>query len=529
MADYIYNPAESIKQGFQQTQAGIGNIFAQIIQQQQRDYTMAESAFQNIEALKKDVNIFGQKNIASKSNELLKQAGSAILKDGKLDYSKLGEIRQGISEIKDLKAGYDVGAKEYERMLQLGIANKDNLVSFEKFYKDLSAKMSDENLIKNPQDLQRAMADTYSNNLDDNKMFIKSFSSANPMEKTVKDIVDPKTGALMRVEGMIPKGWSVGADGKVVPKPPITTVVNGQTVTMDYADQELARLQAADPDLLATLRKKSGVAGTNMSDKDIVKFYIDNKVVAPVSATQVKSASAIEAEGLQVNKLKFDVENQGRVLNSQLATQEASRASSAASANYYNKQADMIGGGASGSPVAMYSRELYDPTSKQNVKYSAFPLNEETPAAIKLANGKQVRGIVSDIAIGENGQIYAKVGAGGTNKRIVSKKDNVTDYQFHIVAPDAVPAFIRDMKIAAGKSGDKNIKKEALDNIRRIELAHSQYKPTGNTGAGTAKPKTAKTNPYSNLSDDEIKAMQPSSGVQANMTPEVYIQFIRSL
>lgn len=310
MAEFIFNPAESIKQGFQQTQAGLGNIFAQVIQQQQRDYTLAESAFQNIEALKKDVNIFGQKNITAKSNELLKQAGSAILKDGKLDYSKLGEIRQGISDIKDLKAGYDVGAKEYERMLQLGIANKDNLVSFEKFYKDLSAKMADENLVKNPQDLQRAMADTYANNLDDNKMFIRSYSSANPLEKTIRDIKDPKTGALMRLEGQVPKGWSIGADGKVVPKAPITTVVNGQTVTMDYADQELARLQATDPDLLATMRKKAGFAGTNMSDKDIVKFYIDNKVVAPVSAIQVQSADQLRGQKAAADKAEFDVATQ---------------------------------------------------------------------------------------------------------------------------------------------------------------------------------------------------------------------------
>ena len=48
MADYIYNPAESIKQSFQQTQTGIGNIFTQIIAQQQRDYNLAENAFQNI-------------------------------------------------------------------------------------------------------------------------------------------------------------------------------------------------------------------------------------------------------------------------------------------------------------------------------------------------------------------------------------------------------------------------------------------------------------------------------------------------
>ncbi len=532
MAEYIYNPAENIKQGFQQAQAGIGNIFTQVIQQQQRDYTLAESAFQNIEALKKDVNIFGQKAITSKSNELLKQAGSAILRDGKLDYAKLGEIRQGISDIKDLKAGYDVGAKEYERMLQLGIANKDNLVSFEKFYKDLSAKMGDENLVKNPQDLQRAMADAYSNNLDSFKMYGKSFLSANPYQKTSQDIKDPKTGALMRVQAELPAGWTIDAAGNKIPPKAKTTVVNGQTVTMDYVDQELARLKSTNPDMLELMKKQAGFAGQTMSEKDLVKSFID-RIPTTTQATQVQSANQIKAEGLQVDKLAFDVENQGRVLNSQLASQAASRASSLASASYYNKQADMLGGGASGSPVAMYSKALYDPDSKKNVNYSAFALNEETPTAIKLINGKQVRGIVSDIAIGDNGQIYAKVGAhksdGSNSKRIVSKKDNINDYQFHKIAPDAVPAFLRDMKIAAGKSGDKNIKKEALDNISRIQLAYSQYKPTAATGAGTAKPKAAKTNPYSNLSDDEIKAMQPSSGVQANMTPEVYIQFIRSL
>lgn len=474
MADYIYNPAESIKQGFQQTQSGLGNIFTQIIQQQQRDYTLAESAFQNIEALKKDVNIFGQKAITAKSNELLKQAGSAILKDGKLDYSKLGEIRQGISDIKDLKAGYDVGAKEYERMLQLGIANKDNLVSFEKFYKDLSAKMSDENLIKNPQDLQRAMADTYSNNLDDSKMFIKSFSSANPLQKTIKDVVDPKTGALMRIEGQVPKGWDIGADGKVIPKAPITTTINGQTVTMDYADQELARLKATDPDLLATMRKKAGFAGSNMSDKDIVKFYIDNKVVAPVSAIQVQSKAQQDAANLQVEKLKFDVENAPRELALKERQANASIASSQASAAYYNAQTDMLQNGAS--PAGMYSDKLYDPNAKKNINYNAYPLQMETPTAIKLRNGKDVGAIISDVAIGDNGQIYAKVGVGGANKRIVKDKKNISAYQFHMIEPSAAPAFLRDMKIAANSKGDKNTKKAALASIQNIENAFNQMK-----------------------------------------------------
>lgn len=405
MADYIYNPAESIKQSFQQTQAGLGNIFTQIIAQQQRDYNLAESAFQNIEALKKDVNIFGQKNITSKSNELLKQAGSAILKDGKLDYSKLGEIRQGISEIKDLKAGYDVGAKEYERMLQLGIANKDNLVSFEKFYKDLSAKMSDENLVKNPQDLQKAMADTYTNNLDSFKMFGKSYLGANPYQKIAQDIKDPKTGALMRVQAELPAGWTIDAQGNKVPPPPKTAVVNGQTVTMDYADQELARIQATEPDRLAIMRKQAGFAGQNLSDKDLVKAAID-RVPTTVQASQISSADELKTKAAQAKAAEFKVSTQQKEFDMDMAVKNAQIAA------YARKGQE----GAINAPAEYAQGNMYDidvPTSSGAVaKLSAAPLGKN----MKLSIGNQ-QAIVTDIAKSKgSGDIWAKV--------LVDKDDN---------------------------------------------------------------------------------------------------------
>jgi hypothetical protein len=371
-------------------------------------------------------------------------------------------------------------------MLQLGIANKDNLDSFEKFYKDLSAKMGDENLVKNPQDLQKALADSYTNNLDATKIYGKGFLNANPYYKIEQDVTNPKTGALMRVQGELPRGWSIDpTTGRAIPPAPKTMVVNGQQVTMDYVDQELARIQATSPEQLVLMRKQAGVAGQNVSDKDLVKDYID-RVPMLAKSVQVKSADEIKAQGLQVDKLAFDVENQGRVLNAELNSKAASAASgfasaeaSRASAGYYNAQAEMLKGGATGSPVSMYSNTIYDPMSKKNVKYNAFPLETETPTSITLVNGKKERAIVSDIAIGDNGQIYAKVGVraiqGSDTKRIVKDKNNANDYQFHKIESSAVPAFFRDMKIAAGKSGDKRIKAEALSNINKIESAYGKY------------------------------------------------------
>ena len=412
MADYIYNPADSIKQGFQQAQAGIGNIFAQVIQQQQRDYTMAESAFQNIEALKKDVNIFGQKAITAKSNELLKQAGSAILKDGKLDYAKLGEIRQGISDIKDLKAGYDVGAKEYERMLQLGIANKDNLVSFEKFYKDLSAKMGDENLVKNPQDLQRAMADTYSNNLDSFKMYGKSFLGANPYQKVAQDVKDPKTGALMRVQAELPTGWTIDAQGNKVPPAPKTMVVNGQTITMDYVDQELARLKSTNPDMLELMKKQAGFAGQTMSEKDLVKSFID-RIPTTTQATQVQSANQLRTEKAQADLSEFKASTAKQDFDMDMKIKEAQ-------ANYYNSK----GNSTSISAPEEYAKgNMYDidvPLSSGKVaQLSAAPLGKN----MKLSIGNN-QAIVSDVAKSKkSGDIWAKVLVNSDNQFLLDESN----------------------------------------------------------------------------------------------------------
>lgn len=342
MAGYTYDPSESIKQSFQQASAGIGGIFNQVIQQQQRDYTLAENAFQNIEALKKDLNIFGQKTVTKKANDLLQEAGSSILANGKLDYSKLGEIRQKVSEIKDLKQGYELGSKEYERMLQLGIANKDNMVSFEKFYKDLSSKMGDENLVKNPQDLQRALADTYSNNLDSFKIFGKSYLNANPYQKISLDVKDPKTGALMKVQGELPAGWSLDAQGNKIPPPPqmVKDPITGAMITMDYADQELARLQSTNPDALALMKKQAGFAGQNLSDKEIVKASID-KIPMTIQASQVASKAKLETEESQAKSAAFEVANQGKKLSAQLGQMAASTRGANAQAALAEEQLKM--------------------------------------------------------------------------------------------------------------------------------------------------------------------------------------------
>jgi len=384
MAGYVYNPAESIRQDFQQAGSAVGNIFAQVIQQQQRDYALAENAFSNIEALKKDLNIYGQKSITSKANTLLGHASSAILQNGKLDYGKMGEIRQAVSDIKDLKAGYELGAKEYERMLQIGIANKDNLLSFEGFYKDLSEKMSDENLIKNPRDLQASLADTYTKNLDATKMFGKSFLAANPYRKIAYDVKDPKTGAMMRVEGELPVGWTVDpSTGKAMPpEAKVITNPDGSQTTIDYADQTLAQLKATNPETLAAMRRQAGVAGENYTDKQLVEYYT-TKVPMLARTQQLKSADELKIQESQAKTAGVTAQYAEKKIKSELASEAAGRALTQAQIDKIN--ADLQ----ANAPTT----NIYEDETKKAINFGGKGYVVDIPQV----NGRTIQGAVTEI------------------------------------------------------------------------------------------------------------------------------------
>lgn len=414
MAGFVYNPAESIKQDFQQTGSAMGNIFAQVIQQQQRDYTLAENAFANIEALKKDLNIYGQKSITSKANALLGHASSAILSNGKIDYSKMGEIRQAVSDIKDLKAGYDLAAKEFEKYTQMGYANKENLTSFEGYYKDITAKMSDENLIKNPRDLQNALLDTYTKNLNSQKMFDKYYLGLRPYEKGEFTYTDEK-GNQVKVAGEAPVGWIRDAKGNVLPPKPITkTLPDGRVTTMDYADEILSTIS---PDLLAIMKKQAGPAGETMPDKELVKYYA-SRIPMTKSAIQVKSAAAIKGEEAQADilgvKSKYAEQEQKADLNAKAASAAASWAQAAyTNAKAQQEEVEMLY-----DPFAEFTKVSFKGGSTgKPVNLTKFPIGKDISLNV---NGQQ--GIVKSVARDENGGVWVEAWQNGQD-RITANMD----------------------------------------------------------------------------------------------------------
>jgi hypothetical protein len=308
MAGFVYNPAESIRRDFEQTGSAMGNIFAQVIQQQKRDYDLAETTYANIEALKKDLNIYGQKSITSKANALLGNVGSAILANGKLDYSKLGEVRRAVSDIKDLKTGYDLASKEFDKWTQMGLSNKANLNSYEAYYKSMLSKMSDENLIKNPRDLQVALADNYDKNLNAKKMFDQAVLSFRPYEKGEFTIYDDKKNQI-KVAGELLAGEKLDANGNVIyPTPSVRKNPDGTTTTVTIFDELRERLNAINPDLIPLMKKQAGVGAEIGSENDLLESYY-SKIPRTKSALQVKSAAGIKKEEKEADILEFQADH----------------------------------------------------------------------------------------------------------------------------------------------------------------------------------------------------------------------------
>ena len=295
MADfYTFDPSADIQRGFQKAGAGISDIFSHLVATQKRENEVADKMFQNIEALKKDVNIYGQKVITDKTNALLKDAAKSILDGGKLDYSQLGSIRQRISDIADDKKKYELGAELRKEYMQLGIANKDNITSLERLIKDVTAPLMDPN-IKNATDLQAAMQSAYDNNLNLDRIGVKSVLSILPKE-TIKaygkngkgDIVNYEIDAVKGSKYDINTGKVIGPDAQKV-------------------NELIGTMKAQMPTYFEDYRKRIGVNEDILPDS-----VIANRLISQIATPRGESLVQTEtSQKLEKAKLKGqEIENQ---------------------------------------------------------------------------------------------------------------------------------------------------------------------------------------------------------------------------
>lgn len=306
--------AEDIRRSLGESAKGISDIFTMVVAQQKRDYELAENALSNIEALKKNISIYGEKEVTDGANNLVKELSASIAQNGKLDYAKLGQLRKKVIEISDLKRGYDVFEKQFDKYVQFGAATKDKLVSYEKFYKDLIGLARDKELMKNPSDLAYRMGQVYDDNYDFVAAGASTIKSVLPTE-SVTGVIKKKDGSEETYKGKVFSGVTIDpTTGREVIPENVTVIdpATGQSVQVPFYQNLAQKMKQRDPEYFERFRtqqSKTNPMAANLTDEDIARSAFSIMPKSEITPISVKGQREVQSEEntlkIQETKMKY--------------------------------------------------------------------------------------------------------------------------------------------------------------------------------------------------------------------------------
>lgn len=275
MADYLYDPTADINASSKAMNAGLGAAFAMVATQKQNEYKLAESLVQNIEALKEDVNIFGEKKVTQAANNLYKDMASVIKKNGSLDYGQVAVVKQKTKQIKQLKDKYEQGAEYFKTLTQEVAANKDNLATgVAATVKSIQDVLTSDSF-GNATDTVSAMRSAYEKNLDVMKLTDNFISSIRPKQKQEYEVFDNNKNQILTATNVY-KGFSANPiTGKLIP-PPDKEVIDpttGQTTKVSWKDEAYAIAKQTNPQLIELIKRTAGGLG---DEKELFSSVLDN-------------------------------------------------------------------------------------------------------------------------------------------------------------------------------------------------------------------------------------------------------------
>lgn len=260
--EFVYNPAQNIKQEFGEISSGLGDIFKQVIDQKQRDYKLAEDVYTNIESLKEKVNMYGRQDVTNKANQLVGSLADAIGPNGKVNSAAIAGVKAQVSRIKQEKQAWEDKAelrKEYQTRL---LSQKDLVPNMEKAMMDLD-KITMDSRVLNPQDATKAYEKAFKDNLDPKQLFHKAYTSYVRQEGSINGIVKNKDNSAVTFAGKGYQGDSYDPITKKRVRPAMTPTVDqatGATVMRPTTDVEYERMEAASPSTIDFLVERAGAA-----------------------------------------------------------------------------------------------------------------------------------------------------------------------------------------------------------------------------------------------------------------------------
>lgn len=473
---FLYDPTETINKGFAQFQAGLGNAFAQIIAQKQNDYVTAEKTFQNIDALTDKLGEYGQEEIIGKTKDLMAQASKDIIKDGKLDYSALGTIRSGVTQIKNRKSAIEAGTAMLKEWTQTALASKDDLTSLTTTLGDLRGILLNPNNLS-AADMGRQMQAAYTKNINSTKVLGDIFKQVTPATEFTETV--EKDGNRYQVGGFQVSGYQydkasgkfvetgavpmIGADGQPVKNP------DGSVKMVSKVQQAIETAKAQGAPAIAALRMQMGPAAATLTDDQLVasqfQRYVENNNRANKEILiKDKNELSISESNAKISEAKAKNINTEIALGNERdrAAIEASR-----STTLKNKaEMDALNGNGALSTT--------DVNPRTNTK-TTF-LGKRIPIIGKDANGQPVNMIVTD-KVWENGrEYYSGYKAPRTMGYVEANTSNISGFQPTKIPVDSYnsKSFNAGINTIKGKS-DKIAVNKALNEYNNTTMSPVKF------------------------------------------------------
>lgn len=488
---YLFNPTEGINKAGAQIQANLGNIFTGIIAQKQNDYNIAEKTFENINALTDKLGEYGQEEITSKTTSLLDDAAKSIIKNGKVDYSEIGRIRNGVSTIKNRKSAIEAGTQMYKEMAQTALATKDDLLNLGLTLEGMR------NVILNPnnlsaEDMGRQMQAVYQKNINTSKASTDIFSRIAPSQtyeqtyskdgatygiagkKISEYVLDPATGKFTAPSQVQAKN----ADGTPAVNP------DGTPKMIPYSSQKFNDfMQAGGATVLDAIRKQMGDNSVFQSDEQLfesrwqnyvnsnntIQKNIEAKSKAQNTFDEKKAEEATINVGNLPTKINLENKKTQAEINLTAARTEGERLS-----NQMTK--DLV---SNSTPLESLGISVTDNT--KNVDFG-----KQIKVNTVDWNGKQVPFLATNLGYDKNKGTYFI--SGYPNPKSVEGKWEAGDHELVVIPASQKSYTYRNLISAVNALPDK-VKANAkarLNRFHSIELGE-QTQQTGGAPAPAAK------------------------------------------
>jgi hypothetical protein len=283
---FIYDPSKDIAQRGRESADLAEQALRPVIQKKVNDFNMVKDLYDNIETERQNLDQFNENLINQKIDKSLGSLSQAILKDGKLDYKKIGEMKRQVSEIRLAKAKSKIVSDEFRDKVSLLYKNADKMHDINGTISEMRKTLSDPNFLFSPVDATTKLTNIYSDGVDMNRLLQ---SRVKELAKDAAGDYFDKGGNRVHVKAKLIPGFQLNIDGQI-------------TKSGDDAERKALIGQLLNDQEKSVLARQLGPA---MAFNNDIDSYVDDIVGGILNSSK---QSEIKKTFDEIQKVKTGIE-----------------------------------------------------------------------------------------------------------------------------------------------------------------------------------------------------------------------------